>query len=220
MLVAEGRRLDIPCIGTGTFLPSIGVPSVHEDNNQGLLLAVQHLVERGHRRIGFVQMPFTLPWVFLRRQAYINALEQCGIEPDEGLVLWLTADDPQRNRELLEKYLDRRRPTALVFGNHGGLMALSALIRSRQLRVPQDVSTIHVDQHPSAGDWLGVRPTCVSIPTQQMGRQIAALARQTIDGRDVPQVTQLPCELTVGASVASLSSQSDNGEAHEENHKT
>src|SRR5688500_889613 len=72
VLIGEARRLEIPVIGTGTLLASVGAPSVCEDVEAGARQAVQYLADRGHRRIGLLVPTFPLPWVFQRRRGYVE----------------------------------------------------------------------------------------------------------------------------------------------------
>jgi DNA-binding LacI/PurR family transcriptional regulator len=206
-VLGEARRLDIPCIGTGTLLASIGVPTVCEDGHAAMKQAVRHLVERGHRKIGLAMGPFHLPWVFQRRQGYVDGLAECGIEPDEGLVLWLSGSDPAANADLLRRYLDRRRPSALIFGSWAWAQAMAPLTRHGQLSIPRDLSIVTFDQQPTVETWLGhVRPTVVSIPLAEMGRRLAFMARDLAAGNPVAPVTTLACALMPGESVADQAS--------------
>ena len=87
VLISEARRLDIPSIGTGTLLGNIGVPAVCENGEDAARQAVRHLVAKGHRRIGLVLGCFAIPWIFQRRQGFIDGLIEAGIEPDECMML-------------------------------------------------------------------------------------------------------------------------------------
>ena len=214
-VMGEARRLDIPCIGTGTLLASIGVPAVCEDGRQAMVDGVRHLCERGHQRIGLAVGPFHLPWVFQRRQGYMDGLAECGIEPDEGLVLWLSGEDHAANAELLQRYLDRRRPTALMFGSWVWAQAIAPLTRSGRLSIPRDLSVLTFDQQPAVETWLGhVRPTVLSIPLVDMGRRLAHMATDLAAGNPVSPVTTLACELIPGESVQDLTVRSRNEDRH------
>ncbi len=79
MLIGESQRLDIPCIGTGTLLTDLAVPTVCEDGVAGGAMAVRHLVEHGHRRIGFIQIAFSMPWFFYRHHGYLQGLREAGL---------------------------------------------------------------------------------------------------------------------------------------------
>src|SRR5688572_32216716 len=93
MLLGEARRLDIPCIGTGTFLSDLGVPTVCEDGIAAGAMAVRHLVAHGHRRIAFIQLAYSVPWVFHRHHGYIDGLREAGLDADDRFVLWLRPNE-------------------------------------------------------------------------------------------------------------------------------
>jgi len=203
LLFGEARRLGIPCIGTGSFMPSLGLPAVCEDGEEGARQAVELLIKHGHRRIGLLSPTFPLPWVFQRRKGYLKALDQAGLDSDEGMVLWLddhlSADAPDR----LQRFLDRRKPTAILLSSWVLMHPLSEQIRAGKLAVPRDLSVISFDQHPSIAQWLGnVKPTTVNMPLRPMGRHLAHMARQIADHEALQDVVQLPCELIEGDSVA------------------
>ncbi len=203
-LLGECQRLDIAAIGTGTFLASLAVTTVHEDGVQGAAAAVKELVALGHRRIGMVLSPYATPWVFDRRQGYVQGIREAGLEHDEGLVLWLGGDDKEKS-DALEQFIARRRPTALLFGSYGVVRHLRPLIRSGLVRVPRDLSVVHFDQCADTKIWLeDVKPTVVEIPVRGMGRQLALLAREIADGKEVAKVTKLPCELRWGESTMAV----------------
>lgn len=201
LLFGEARRLGIPCIGTGTFMPSLGLPAVCEDGEDGSRRAVQMLIEKGHGRIGYVSPTFPLPWVFTRRKGYLSGLEQNGLEPDEGMVLWLEDHLASDAVDRLQRYLDRRKPTALLLSSWVLMAPLSELIRSGKLVVPRDLSVISFDQHQSMPLWLGVKPTTVNMPLLEMGRHLAHMARNVAEGRPVEPMVTLPCPIVEGDSV-------------------
>ena len=66
---AEG--LGIPCLVAGTHLFESGLPTVQEDCEQGIALAVRHLVERGHKRVGLWLSQAPAIWVHQRRNGYL-----------------------------------------------------------------------------------------------------------------------------------------------------
>ncbi|HYO08387.1 MAG TPA: GntR family transcriptional regulator [Tepidisphaeraceae bacterium] len=215
-LLVEARRLNIPCIGTGTLLSSVGAPAVCEDSAGAARIAVNHLASLGHRRIGLILSPLALPWVFHRRQGYLEGLGDAGIEPDESLTLWLgnpsiSAADPtddarlrEPQSEVLRKFLDREHPTALLVTGWAHMMqALAPLVASGRVRVPQELSVVTFDQHPNTAAWLGgVAPATLVIPLGEMGRRLAQMARAIHEGREVAGTTLVPCDFTPGQSTA------------------
>jgi DNA-binding LacI/PurR family transcriptional regulator len=204
-LIGEAFRLGIPCMGTGSFLAHMesGIPCVVEDGVQGSRLAVDHLIEMGHRKIALVSRGYTTPWIWERLRGYREGLGAAGIEYDPRLVCWLEQDDEAKHGEQFRRFLDRQQPTAVFFTNQQPVEHLAPLV-NKGLRIGHDLSVIHFDQAPHCRHWLGLNATHVSIPLQQMGRKLASWAREIVDGK-IPRVTQvLPCELHLGESVANL----------------
>ena len=204
VLMGEAHRLDIPCIGTGTLLGTLGVPTVSEDGADASRQAVRHFVKRGHRRIGMILGTFALPWVFHRRQGYMDGLAKAGLEPDEGMVLWLNRDDEAACAQQFDEYLKRRQPTAVLFGSWVLIPCLAHLIQRNRLKVPRDLSVITFDQHPNVATWLGVQPTCLKMPLMEMGSRLAQMAHSVANGHTLEPVTTLPCELVEGESVGDV----------------
>jgi GntR family transcriptional regulator of arabinose operon len=207
MLIGEAQRIDIPCIGTGTFLTDLGVPTVCEDGVAGGAMAVRHLVERGHRRIGFIQYAFSVPWVFHRHHGYLEGLKQCGLDADDRYSLWLRPGEGlgEENRTALREYFDRYQPTAVVMGSFTPLKTLSPLVQQGKIRVPHDVSIVNFDQHPQCAEWLGgIAPTTVELPLRDFGRHLARMGREILDGKKLQKVTYQPCTLSAGQSVKAV----------------
>lgn len=201
-VIGEAGRLGIPCIMASARTPEIGLPNIYEDSVSAAAMAVSHLVHHGHRRIGFVQVMSPGWWVFDRHEGYLQGLAENGIEPDEGLVLWLPAEPTPQGIEALRAYLKRRKPTAVLFGCCWAAAYLQELTRSGEIRVPDDLSVVTFDNNPEVVHWLGgVRPVTVALPLCEIGRLVAATARKLIDGEDVPSQATCSCMLQEGDSV-------------------
>lgn len=203
-VIGEAGRLGLPCLLAGIRTPEIALPNIFEDSVAASILAVQHLEEAGHRRIGFVQVASAGWWTFDRHEGYRCGLRQCGIEPDEGLVLWLPAEPTSEGFQAIEQYLARQRPTAVLFGCCWAAAYLQRLIAAGALAVPADLSVITFDQHPDVRRWLGgVRPVTIELPLREIGRAVATAARDLVERRSIRLQTALPCRLSPGETVQS-----------------
>ncbi len=203
-LVGVARQAGIPCVLTGMRLLDLGLPTVHEDSRGGMGLAVRHLVEHGHRRIGLLLPSEPVAWVFERRHGYEATLAALGLEADPRLVHWLGQSPGAEDVPGLRRFLERERPTALVSASNLCIPPLGLLARAGELRIPQDLSLVTFDQdYASYAPWLaGLRPTVVELPLAEIGRAVARLAVRLADGEAVEPVTALPCRLVEGDSVA------------------
>ncbi|HTL31118.1 MAG TPA: GntR family transcriptional regulator, partial [Tepidisphaeraceae bacterium] len=135
-MIGEAFRLGIPCVGTGSFLAQMesGIPCVVEDGAQGSRLAVQHLIEMGHKRIALVERAYSTPWIWERYRGYVEALQQAGMDPDERLVCWLLPRDEDKHGEQFRKFLDKQKPTAVFFSNQQPVEHLAPLV-NKGLRI-------------------------------------------------------------------------------------
>lgn len=69
----------IPCVSSNEFIP--GICTVVSENTAGAKKAVQYLIEKGHRKIGYIGGPFQIksPASIERCEGYKQALKGAGI---------------------------------------------------------------------------------------------------------------------------------------------
>ncbi|MBL8932471.1 MAG: LacI family DNA-binding transcriptional regulator [Kineosporiaceae bacterium] len=147
------RSLGVPL--TGVAEPLTGVHGERVDNVGAARLAVQHLINLGHRRIGCIGGDLNGPERFSvpgwRTQGYREALTLAGIEPRSG---WerdgrFTADGGELAMTALLSQ-PGGAPTAVFCQSDE--MAFGALraLRHSGLRCPDDVSIVGLDDHELA----------------------------------------------------------------------
>jgi DNA-binding LacI/PurR family transcriptional regulator len=142
--------------------------SVVPDDYHNAMLAINHLIGLGHRRIGYINGPEGWHSSQSRFSAYVAALSENGIELDPSLVRsgdWEQASGFQAGQYFLDL---PQRPSA-IFGSND-LMALGAVYAIQQagLRVPEDVAVAGYDNREFT---TICRPqlTTVSLPVYEMG---------------------------------------------------
>ncbi len=208
MLITETRARGIPVLLTGTRLSAIGLPVINEDGAAGAELAVRHLLDHGHRRIAFVQDTVPVPWAFDRFYGFVRAMQAAGLDPDDGLNVWVRQEDNQPDDGRLGRMLDRVRPTAVLLGSGGLIRFLGPALSKRGLRVPEDLSLISFDQAAQHTHWLPDKQvTIIALPLEEMGRLLARQAREAVEGRLKTQSIVLPCALQPGNTVQTCATQ-------------
>jgi DNA-binding LacI/PurR family transcriptional regulator len=85
VITGSGR----PLVTLSSLVPGLGCPAVLPDNQGGAAAAVRHLLEHGHRRIGFVGC-LEQEDIRQRYAGYQEALREAGIEPDPALFFAAT----------------------------------------------------------------------------------------------------------------------------------
>jgi LacI family transcriptional regulator len=189
-----------PVVAVDHNVDSSGLPTVDADNLNGAVIATEHLLELGHRRIGFLAGRPDLESAHLRERGYRVALERAGIEVVPSLIRvggYQVDTAEAATRQLLE--LDDR-PTAIFAANDVSAIAAMSVARSMGLVVPDDLSVIGFDNVPESA--LSEPPlTTIHQPIQQMGFDAAKILIRLIDGtQPVPDHTLLPTRLVVRGS--------------------
>lgn len=140
-LVKEG--LPIVCVDRG--LSQVEVDLVVVDNESGAYKAVKHLIQLGHKRIGYVGGLYAIPTSRHRRDGYIKALEEHGIDVDESLIKF---GDSKREsgQQMVREFLDMDvPPTALFTGNNVITLGGLEVIHSRGIRIPEEIALVGFD---------------------------------------------------------------------------
>ncbi|EAR51810.1 transcriptional regulator, LacI family protein [Oceanicola granulosus HTCC2516] len=163
-------------------------PCVLPDDEAGEAALVARLIEAGHRRIGFLPPDRTQPAARLRLDGYRTALAAAGLAYDPDLVAHVHDPDADRARALLTEALDAllsldAPPSVICCTNDEMAMRLYGLLRSRGLRVPDDISVAGYDDHKTISEMLYPQLTTVVLPYSEMGRQAARLMLELIEGK-------------------------------------
>ena len=164
--------------------------------------ATLHLIEAGHRRIGFINGESWIEAAAERFKGYQRALASSDIPFDPALVRsgdWQVAAGYEHALALLDL---RERPTALFCAND--LMAIGALdaARERKLAVPRDLSIMGYDDQDIAR-YTHPPLSTVLLPNHEMGRWAADALVAQVRGNSLSKaVVKMDCPLVARDSVA------------------
>ena len=165
-------------------LKDLDVPSVLADNADGGTQLARHLLDLGHRRIGFIG-DLVADTVQERLGGLRDAMGDAGLPFDRSLVVDLKpaqrlADwSPEvvvQARALLAR---RDRPTAVFASCDAVARDVCTAAAAEGLRVPGDLSVVGFDDDPLAG-LLNPPLTTVRQPFAEMGRVAFELLRARI----------------------------------------
>ncbi|MFC0006400.1 LacI family DNA-binding transcriptional regulator [Micromonospora siamensis] len=202
-LHAQLRRLNVPVVVVDPAgAPATDVPTVGATNWAGGIAATQHLLELGHRRIGFVAGPTHLLCSRARLDGYRAALEGAGVPLDDRLVRpgdFYHASGFAAGTALLDL---AEPPTAIFAASDQMAFGVYEAIRRHGSRVADDVSVVGFDDLPEAR-WASPPLTTVRQPLVEMGRLAARTVLRLARGEQIesPRV-ELATELVVRDSSA------------------
>ena len=143
----EFRTTHIPTILYDNYVKGNPfVASVGCDNQEGFYLAVKHLMELGHRKIGLISGPYDSYVMKARYNAYLNAMENYGLEINEdyiGIGYYVAESTRIHIPRLVNQGV-----TAILFSHD--VRAISAITEcaDRGISIPKDLSIIGFDDLP------------------------------------------------------------------------
>ncbi|MDK2801520.1 MAG: LacI family transcriptional regulator, kdg operon repressor [Clostridiales bacterium] len=175
---------------------------VYSDNRKGAYMAIEHLIQLGHKRIALVAPAGPLLSVRSERlEGYHEALKKYGIPADEHLIKFLSKTNTYTE---LESLWSMQNPPTAVF-TINDLMAMEVLTYFKQklVRIPEDIAMIGFDDFPTA-HLLASPLTVVAQPTYDIGVRSAELLIKHIENEDKQSLKYVqhifPCQLMIRES--------------------
>lgn len=180
-LVSDLRRQNMPVVLLNNELDMDDLTCITTDQYGGAALAMRHLMEKGHRRIGLLAGNFS-PHVYMSRfNAYRDVLLENGCEVNPQLVKTIepTVEDAIEGTQKLLAL--ENRPTALFCTNDTiAIGAMKAIMRAG-LRVPEDIAVVGYDDSENS-HMIEPELTTVHVDKTAMGRIAAERLIALIEG--------------------------------------
>lgn len=150
--VLEGVDLSgLPAVTIGGAGERPDLSSVDVDNYTSARAAVQHLIDLGHRRIGYVNGEPIAVWARERYRAYVDALASAGIPIDYRLIAPVYIAGVNEGYDAACRLLSGPdRPTAIATVNDDTAYGVLSRLAEAGLRVPEDVAVIGFDDNPNS----------------------------------------------------------------------
>ena len=172
--IADLGRQGVATVLVNREADDSSVPAILCDDHAGIGLAVQHLANLGHRRIGHVAGPATLSTGLFRRQAFMSWMRILELAPDENQIEeaeWFQVEPGYKaGLTLLTRCPDL---TAVVAANDLLALGVYRAIRELGREVAVDISVTGYNDIPLL-DMMQPPMTTVRVPYRQMGTQGAA----------------------------------------------
>ena len=175
---------EVPAVLLDCFSQDQLVTSVVPDEVGGGRAATEVLLNKGHRRIGFINNIEPIPATLGRLRGYQDALAAHGIAFDPNLV----ATGPSESRGgydgTLALWQQPDRPTALFCFNDRVAMGAYDALRKQRLSIPDDVAVIGFDNQEIIAAALHPGLSTMQLPHYQMGQwAINYLFDEAVEGK-------------------------------------
>lgn len=198
--LVELRRSGFPIV---MMIPGeeIGVDMVSVDEQRGAHMAVRHLIDLGHRRIGTIDgsNPDGNRQKF---EGYVQALAGAGIDFDPAWQVEPLGFTPKAGYWAMDTLMNTARPSAVFVANDYIAVGAVKWCLKHDLRIPEDVAIIGFD-NLELGEFLSVALSSVSYQTELVTRMAIDRLIRLISSPDQlpePRVTLIEPELVIRES--------------------
>lgn len=198
-MVSEFQSKNIAVVLVNHRMPGFDLPCVVSDEYGGVRLAVEHLLERGHRRIAMIAGRLSPYIAGERYNAFLRVLREHGLETGPGRIGMCDPDVDSAAQAALELLSREDRPTAILGGNDVIAAGVLKAALRLGLKVPGDLAVVGCDDSTICG-MLEPELTSIHIDCRRIGELGVDRLRALLNGEECPQVTVVPAELRVRGS--------------------
>lgn len=196
----------VPLVLVNRVVDKGDVDTVKVDDSLGIKMTVDHLLDLGHRKIGFVAGPKNISVSFIRLSAFTRTMAEHGLEVEPHRIVEAHALSEDAGEKAMSVFLGQNPDaTAIIASND--LIALGCFTALTQFgyTCPESLSIVGFNNMPFL-DWFATPLTTVSIPHFQMGERSADLLLKRIksEGDDYHEQVLLNPRLIIRQSTAPL----------------
>ena len=159
------QKLSVPAVTVSGHNALDGVTNIVLDHDHAAELALEHLMQHGHRRIAFIKGQEFSSDTEVRWHAILNTARRLGLKVDAKLTIQLQGDiaTPELGYKVTAKLLEKRaRFTALfAFNDISAMGAIRAIRAANSFGGPDRgmISSIHFEPMRPSGNGINSRIT-------------------------------------------------------------
>lgn len=158
------------------------------DTQKGIYASTMHLIELGHKEIGYVGLPTKQQQSDERYTGYRMAMEAAGLKVNKKFVV--TGDYKENFGYEAGKYFAEldKLPTAICASTDMIVLGLYRAFEEKGIKIPEDISIVGMDNIDVA---TRVKPkiTTVDVAQSEIGKTAADLLFRRLDDYDGPYIS-------------------------------
>lgn len=204
----------VPLVLVNRVVDEGDVDTVKVDDSLGIKMAVNHLLELGHKKIGFIAGPKNISVSSIRLRAFMQTMQDHNLPVGQQRVVEAHAFSETAGEEAMSLFLKTNADATAVIASND-MIALGCLTSMKQYgySCPKRISIVGFNNMPFL-DWFATPLTTVSIPHFQMGERSAELLLKRIraEGGEHYEEVLLKPKLIVRSSTAPVAVRKKEGE--------
>lgn len=203
--IIELRNNGLPVVQLMRPQPGVDTPTVTVEAEHGVVSAVDHLVDLGHRRIAFIGSPSPHPVHTGRLDAFRQAIASHAIDLPAGYIQLENDSTLSIGLHLAENLLQMTdRPTAILAAGDNLALGVMRALHHANIHVPSEMSVISYDD--TLAGYVYPPITSVNQPLASVADRALELLIGEIDSSPPPVQEDrhivLPARLVIRASTA------------------
>ncbi len=195
----------IPVVLVNRSVEQHSVSAVINDDELGIDLAFQHLIDLGHREIAYIGGPQRASTGYTRYRAFLRSAKQAGVNIDRELVINAREFTESAGQAAFQEIARTGKNLSAVL-TANDLLALGVFdaLDDLDMKCPRDISVTGFNDMPYVDRFVPPLTT-VHISLEELGVQAARLLLEKIENPDAPsKQLRLEPRLIVRGSTATL----------------
>jgi DNA-binding LacI/PurR family transcriptional regulator len=162
-------RSPVPVVVVNAEPSGLPVPVITSDNEGGARMAVQHLLDLGHRRLAYIRGYEGFTADLPRVEGFRAACDEAGIPAADRIEVWGDGQFEGGKRAMAELLAGGTTVTGVACHNDVTAIGAMRAIRAAGRHVPEDFSVVGCDDI-AAASWVVPALTTVAQQKAEMGR--------------------------------------------------
>jgi len=203
--IAHVLKEEIPLVVLNREIIGQKVTTVLSDDLRGAYNITKYILEQGHQDIGIIEGKPEFRTTFKRKQGFLNAHVDTGIEFNEGYAM-----QGKYNLEsgyiAMQHFLDfEEKPTAVFCSNDEMALGAMKAIKQRGIIMPDEISIAGFDDMGFTA-YLTPSLTTVLRPVEEMSKEGTQILLNKIEQDDVEElgIINLDTELIIRDSIKKI----------------
>lgn len=178
------KKTGLPFVIAGVGSWEETVDSIYADPGEGTEMATRELLDAGHKKICLLNCATNLRSHDLRRQGFLRAMKDTGVEPMESWNISADRNNGKCAREAFQRFWEAgNRPDGIVTANGQSATGIMSYLYEIGVRIPEDVSIISYEDSSICG-YATPALTSVNIRKEELGQAAVKCLIERIQNPD------------------------------------
>jgi LacI family transcriptional regulator len=178
----------------------IHTSKVIQDNFEGAFTAVEHLIQKGYKKIAHIAGPEGMSFTGKRLEGYFAALKKYNMPVRDEWIIYSSFTQESGENDVNELWQLKDKPDAIFAVNDRKAIGAMIALKKLNVKIGQDVGVIGFANDPISSVFTPTLST-ITVPSFDIGRISCELLLKHIKKKNFhPQEITLPGELIVRES--------------------